>query len=695
MSVSKDGMGSNASLVFSKHLRDLSVLPNSTFFAHLLQSCIDSASLRSAKRVHARLLKTRFSSETFILNRLIDAYAKCGSLDYARNLFDAMPQRNAFSWNALIGAFAKVGFVDEARRLFCLMPEPDQCSWNSMISGFSQCGMFGEALAFFAEMHAEDFVLNAYSFSSALSACSGLVDSRIGAQIHGLISKLRLVRDVYMGSALLDMYSKCKRPSDALRVFEEMPERNVVSWNTLITCYEQNGPVNKAVLLFVAMMKDGIKYDEVTLASVVSACASLSAIREGMQIHTRAIKFDKFRNDMILSNALVDMYAKCKRIREARSIFDRMPFKSVVAETSMISGYAKSSSVEDARLMFLGMPERNIIAWNALIAGYTQNGEDEEALDLFLHLKRESVWPTHYTYGNILNACANISDLHLGKQTHAHVLKHGFRFEPGPESDIFVGNSLIDMYLKCGSIDESEKVFERMIGRDKVTWNAMIVGCAQNGRGKEALHIFDRMLASGENPDHVTMIGVLSGCSHAGLVDQGRQYFWSMTELHGIIPSQDHYTCMVDLLGRAGHLKEVEELIKEMQIKPDVVLWNSLLAACRLHDNVELGEWVAEKLFELDSENSGPYVLLSNMYARMGRWADVVRLRRRMKERGVAKQPGCSWIEISRKVHVFLVRDKRHPCRKDIYGILRILKLQMKMIGLDSELYEDINYSFD
>nr|XP_010930665.1 pentatricopeptide repeat-containing protein At2g13600 [Elaeis guineensis] len=661
---------------------DLS-LPNSTFFSDLLQSSIHSKSLGDVCRVHARLLKTRFSSETFIQNRLIDAYAKCGCLSDARKLFDRMTHRNTFTFNSLIGAFTKSGCFDEAKQLFLSIPESDQCSWSSMVSGFAQHGRFEEALDFFVAMHAEDFVLNAHSFSSALSACAGLMDSIIGVQIHALISKSRLAYDVYMGSALVDMYSKCRRPLDARRVFEGMPDRNVVSWNSLITCYEQNGPVNEALLLFVTMMDSGLEPDEVTLASVVSACASLMALREGMQIHAQAIKFDKFRDDLVLGNALVDMYAKCRRIREARIIFDCMPIRSMVSETSMISGYAKSASVKDARLMFLRMRERNIVAWNALIAGYTQNGEDEEALRLFLRLKRESVWPTHYTFGNILNACANLADLSLGQQAQAHVLKHGFRFESGPESDIFVGNSLVDMYLKCGSIDDGGKVFEKMAGRDRVSWNAVIVGYAQNGHGEEALNLFRRMLLSGETPDDVTMIGVLSACSHAGLVEQGRQYFRSMAKEHGLVPSRDHYTCMVDLLGRAGYFNEVEKLIKEMPIIPDSILWGSLLAACRLHRNMEMGEWAAERLFELDPENSGPYVLLSNMYAELGRWADVVRMRSLMKERGVFKQPGCSWIEIGSKVHVFMVRDKSHPRKKEIYKILRVLKVEMDRIATD------------
>ncbi|XP_077249800.1 pentatricopeptide repeat (PPR) superfamily protein [Tasmannia lanceolata] len=664
---------------------DLSLL-DSTIFANLLHSSIESKSLQNVRWVHARIIKTQFSSEIFIQNRLIDAYSKCGCLDYARKLFDKMPQRNTFTWNSIINAFAKLGFLNEARKLFCEMPKPDQCTWNLMVSGFAQRDHFEEALNFLTRMHSEDFILNMYTFSSALSACAGLMDLKLGTQIHALILKSPFSSNVYMGSALIDMYSKCRSASDACKLFDEMPQRNVVSWNSLITCCEQNGPINEALELFSRMMKCGVEPDEVTLASVVSACASLSAVKEGMQIHARAIKSDEFRDDLILGNAFVDMYAKCGRIKEARRIFDRMPVRDVISETSMVSGYAKVASVEVARLMFKGMTLRNVISWNALIAGYAQNGENEEALELFRLLKRESIWPTHYTFGNVLSACANLADLQLGRQVHVHILKHGFRFESGPESDIFVGNSLVDMYAKCGSIKDGAGVFDNMVERDKVSWNAMIVGYSQNGNGNEALDIFWRMLMSEEKPDHITMIGVLCACSHAGLVDEGCRYFHSMTEEYGVVPLKDHYTCMVDLLGRAGRLVEVGKFIEAMPIEPDYVLWGSLLAACKVHRNFEMGKWVAEKLLEIDPNNSGPYVLLSNMYAELGRWGEVMRVRKLMRKRGVVKQPGCSWIEVKSKVHIFMVKDKTHPQRKEIYRLLKMIMAQMKCAGyiLDS-----------
>ncbi|TYJ43595.1 hypothetical protein E1A91_A03G163600v1 [Gossypium mustelinum] len=673
---------------------DLS-LPDSSPFAKLLGSYIQSKSLLDIHRLHVRIIKSNFASETFILNRLIDAYGRCGSLEDAGKVFNRMPQRNIFSWNSVISVLTKLGYVDEAAGFFDSMPEHDQCSWNSIISGLAQQDRFGEALHYFVRMHREDFVLNEYSFGSALSACSGLKNIKIGAQIHALIAKTRFFSNVYMGSALVDMYGKCGSVSCGQRAFDDMSERNRVSWNSLITCYEQNGPASAAFQVFLRMMDCGIEPDELTYASVVSACASLSAIKEGKQIHARVVKCNKLRDDLVLGNALVDMYAKCNKINEARCIFDRMPVRNVVSETSMVSGYAKVASVRTARLMFAKMMERNIVSWNALIAGYTQNGENEEALRLFRLLKRESVCPTHYTFGNLLNACANLTDLQLGRQAHTHVLKHGFRFQFGEESDIFVGNSLIDMYMKCGSVEDASLVFKTMMERDWVSWNAMIVGYAQNGYGNKALELFKNMLASGEKPDHVTMIGVLCACSHAGLVEEGRHHFSSMSREHGLVPLKDHYTCMVDLLGRTGCLDEAKNLIETMPMKPDAVVWGSLLGACKVHRNIRLGKYVAEKILEIDPSNSGPYVLLSNMYAELGRWGDVVRVRKLMRKRGVIKQPGCSWIEVQGHVSVFMVKDKKHPQRKAIYSVLNALIKQMKRAEYlpdagDEEAYEEL-----
>ncbi|KAK9670598.1 hypothetical protein RND81_13G212000 [Saponaria officinalis] len=658
-------------------------LANSSPFAKLLDFCIQSNSVRHGRCIHAKIIKSRFAFEVFIHNRLVDMYGKCGIVGDAHKVFDKMPQRNIFSYNSILSALTRWGFLDEAEEVFESIPggERDQCSWNSMVSGFAQRDRFEDAVEFFVGMHSEGFELNQYAFGSVLSACAGLVDLEMGTQVHGAMLKTGFSMDVYMGSALVDMYAKCGEVECARKVFDRMNDRNRVTWNSLITCYEQNGPASEAVEVFVRMMNHGVDPDEVTLASVVSACATLEAIREGRQIHGLVVKNDKFRSDLILGNALVDMYAKNGRINEAAVIFQNMPCRNVVSETTMVSGLAKAASVDAAKTLFTKMIDKNVVSWNALMAGYTQNGENEKALGLFRQLKRESVRPTHFTFGNLLNACANLADLSLGMQSHTHLIKHGYCFRLGPESDIFVGNALIDMYMKCGSVDDAMMVFQNMVDRDHVSWNAVIVGYAQNGYGVKSLEMFKKMMISGKKPDHVSMLGVLCACSHAGLVEMGRYYFRSMSRLHGLQPWKDHYTCMVDLLGRAGCFEEAKNLIESMPIQPDTAVWASLLSACKVHRNIEMGKYVAERLLEIDPTNSGPYVLLSNMYAELGSWKDVTGVRKLMMERGVVKQPGCSWIEVQSDVHVFMVKDKSHPESNDIYSILKNLTEQIKPVG--------------
>jgi pentatricopeptide repeat protein len=290
-----------------------------------------------------------------------------------------------------------------------------------------------------------------------------------------------------------------------------------------------------------------------------------------------------------------------------------------------------------------------------MISGYTQRGCFVEALELFQQMRLTDVKPNSVTLTSLLPACANLAALEKGKEVHEDIIRNGF------QSDIFVGNALIDMYAKCGSIDDADKMFHKMHRRDVVSWSSMIVGYAVHGRAYDALQLFKEMQHLGTKPDYVTLVGVLSACCHAGLVDDARQYFDCMTSDYGIKPGLEHYSCMVDLLGRAGRLIEAWNIINKMPMKPDVIVWGSLLAACRVHSNVDLGEYAAERLFQLDPENAAHYVLLSNMYATVGRWDGVRKMRRMMKDRRVKKMPGCSWIGFNYRLNTFVVGSSLHP----------------------------------
>jgi len=321
------------------------------------------------------------------------------------------------------------------------------------------------------------------------------------------------------------------------------------------------------------------------------------------------------------------------------------------------------------------MSERNVVSWNALIAGYTQNNNGEDALKLYSQMQGIGMKPSAFTFSSILSACASLAVMEQGKWVHAHIIKTGCKL------DVFVGNALVDMYGKCGCIEDARQVFDRLPRRDVVSWNAMITVCAQHGHGKEAVRLFENMQLAGLNPNRITILCVLSACSHAGLVNEGRFYFDSMNSKHGITPTADHYACIVDILGRAGHINEAEDLINRMPIEPTAGIWGALLGACRVHGNMDVGKRAAECLFELEPHDAGPRVLLSNIYAAAGRWDDAAKVRKMMKESGVKKEPGCSWVEVENTVHTFVVNDRSHPLTEKIYAMLKDLNGKMKEAG--------------
>eukprot|EP01018_Ginkgo_biloba_P003260 Gb_27377 [translate_table: standard] len=625
---------SEEALKFFHQMPRTGIQPNQFIFASVLPACANLAALEQGMEVHEDIIRSGLS-DVFVESALVDMYAKCGKIEKARHVFDKMHERNVISWNAMIAGYTQNGSIDEACNLFQKMPERDVVSWNAMIAGYSQNGHVKEAI----------------------------------------------------------------------ELFRKIPQPNVVSWNTMIAGYAQNGRGEEALKLFREMQLAGLQPDSKTFAGVLPACANMAALEQGMEIHENIIR-SGFQSDVFVESAVLDMYAKCGSVEKARHVFDRMHQRNVVSWNAMIAGYTQNGRVDEALKIFEKMPQRdvvswnamiagyaqsglvdealeffhkipkpNVVSWNAMIAGYAQNGRGEEALNFFRQMQVAGVKPDSKTFASVLPACAYLAALEQGMEIHKAIIRSRFH------CDVFVESALVDMYAKCGSVEKARDVFNKMLRRDVVSWNAMIAGYAMHGCGEEALKLFEQMQHSGMSPDHITLVCVLSACCHAGLVDEGRQYFNCMTQCYHITPTMDHYICIVDLLGRAGRLDEAQNVINKMPINPDATVWRSLLGACRVHNNIELGEQVAKHLFELEPENAAPYVLLSNIYAAAGRWDDTENVRKMMKDRKVKKTPGCSWIEVNKQMHTFLVGDRSHPQTQKIYAKLEKLSRQMKAAG--------------
>ncbi|XP_010908711.2 pentatricopeptide repeat-containing protein At3g26782, mitochondrial [Elaeis guineensis] len=530
---------------------------------------------------------------------------------------------------------------------FARAVEPSSvASWNSAIADLARAGDSAEALAAFASMRRLRLRPDRSSFPCALKSAAALSSLRSGRQLHLLAFRLGLHPDLFVASALVDMYSKCREPVDARRAFDETPHRNAVLWTAMIVGYIWNDAAREALSLFKEFLaKEGaLSLDTVAAVAALSACSRILDRKATGGVHGLAVKVG-LDMDVGVGNTLMDAYAKGGNLEVGRKVFD-------------------------------GMAERDVVSWNSMIALYAQNGLSAEALELYCKMLSDGgVRYSAVTLSAVLLACAHAGALQIGKCIHDQVVRIGL------EEDVYVGTSVVDMYCKCGRVEIARKAFNRMKERNILSWSAMVAGYGMHGHGREALEVFYEMRGSGVKPNHITFVSVLAACSHAGLVDDGRCWFHAMKKEFGIHPGVEHYGCIVDLLGRAGCLDEAYGLIKEMTIKPDFVVWGALLSACRIHKNVELGEISAKKLFELDPKNCGYYVLLSNIYADAGRWDDVQKMRVLMKNRGLVKPPGYSLVELKGRTHVFLVGDKKHPQQSDIYRYLEKLTVRMQEAG--------------
>jgi len=423
---------------------------------------------------------------------------------------------------------------------------------------------------------------------------------------------------MFLVNVLINMYVKFNLLNDAHQLFDQMPQRNVISWTTMISAYSKCKIHQKALELLVLMLRDNVRPNVYTYSSVLRSCNGMSDVR---MLHCGIIK-EGLESDVFVRSALIDVFAKLGEPEDALSVFDEM-----------VTGDA--------------------IVWNSIIGGFAQNSRSDVALELFKRMKRAGFIAEQATLTSVLRACTGLALLELGMQAHVHIVKY--------DQDLILNNALVDMYCKCGSLEDALRVFNQMKERDVITWSTMISGLAQNGYSQEALKLFERMKSSGTKPNYITIVGVLFACSHAGLLEDGWYYFRSMKKLYGIDPVREHYGCMIDLLGKAGKLDDAVKLLNEMECEPDAVTWRTLLGACRVQRNMVLAEYAAKKVIALDPDDAGTYTLLSNIYANSQKWDSVEEIRTRMRDRGIKKEPGCSWIEVNKQIHAFIIGDNSHP----------------------------------
>ncbi|XP_058082773.1 pentatricopeptide repeat-containing protein At5g15340, mitochondrial [Magnolia sinica] len=521
-----------------------------------------------------------------------------------------------------------------------------------------------------------------------------------GQQIHALLVKNGIASSpsAFIHNALLYMYAACASVSAARQAFQQIPHthRDIVDWTTLMSCYARNSLPAQALDLFLTMMQQqqqeqgnkgeegpyssSVRPDEVTMVCLFSACAQLRDPIAGAQAHLFIIKTG-LPFTLTSRNAAMDMYAKCSCISDARQMLEEMTDPTIVSWTIILYGTLTIEGVNSARQVFDGMREKNEVAWTVMITGYVEAGLPREAMSLLAQMifsyNSSFLTLNHVTLCSLLSACSQSGDLTIGRWIHAHAVK---MMEEERHPLLMVGTALVNMYCKCGRLDRAVIVFNKMPQRNVVAWNAMMSGLAMHGQGHAALSLFSQMAVEAQ-PDDITLVAVLSACSHSGLVDQGRQYFSDLWSVYAIVPKVEHYACMVDLLGRAGQLEEAEALIREMPIRPNEVVLGSLLGSCSLHGKLELGERLLRELVQMDPLNTQYHMLLSNMYASAGRQDKAYALRKMLKSRGIRKVPGMSFIHVGGQVHRFTAGDKMHPQTQDVYSMLDEITRRLRLAG--------------
>lgn len=572
-------------------------VPNTQLSSYITPTDLNSLINKSsnydhATQIHSRVVINNFLSVSFIFNNLLNLYAKCGYFNKSLTLFE--------------------NTQDEYK---------DVITYTSLITQLSKCSECYKALIFFKKMMASFVLPNEYTFSAILPVCGEIGVACNGEQVHSLILKHGFVLYLFVGSALVDMYGKCGDMRLAKKVFDEMPVRNLVSWNSMINGFLGNKMYDDAVGVLKEVV--GVKCvvpNQVTFSSVLSACGNMGSLDIGRQVHGVVLKYGLV-SVAYVKNSIMDMYVKC--------------------------GF-----FEDAYKLFRTTEDRDVVAWNVIATGFVQMGKFEDACKFFWDMRSEGVFPDEVSFSCVLHSAASIAALEQGSLVHNQVIKTGLGY------NICTVNSLINMYAKCGSLADAHRVFVECESKNVVTWTTMISAFQQHGCAYQAIELFKNMLEEGIKPSSITFVSVLSACSHTGRVDEGFYYFNAMSEQHNIYPGHEHYACMVDLLSRAGRLGEAKNFVESMPIEPGASVWGALLGACNRFGNLEMGVEVAKRLFELEPDNPGNYMLLCNMYTRNGRAKEASEVRRLMGFKRVTKKLGTAGLTLRTTTHVFTANDR-------------------------------------
>ncbi|CAN1159395.1 Pentatricopeptide repeat-containing protein At1g11290, chloroplastic [Linum perenne] len=598
------------------------------FYPPLLQHCLDVKSVSEAEIIHGHMIKTRNYEDTFLMTTLLNVYAKCGDMENARKVFDDLPKRNDIAWSMLM-----TGYIQSSK------PEV--------------------AVEVFRELLESSSLPSTFNLAIALNACYSLNSLDLGSQFHAFIIKYRMEHDTSVGSTLCKFYSRSGNLNSSIKAFQSIEDKDVISWSSVITACDNNGDVASGLRFFAEMREADVEPNEFTFTAVLSMCTAVLDLDLGSQVHSLVVKLG-FWSTLNIVILIMNLYRKSGWIDEAQNLFNKLESVSLVTWSAVIAGYAESVNVAKYELL-------------AHRCGI-------EALRNYLNLRRLGLKPNQYTLSSIFTVCGKLLASEQGEQIHAQTIKSGFL------SNVVVGTALVTMYNKCGSIEEASKAFLEMSSRTVVSWTTMISSFAQLGRSQQALQLFEDMRLAGVKPNHLTFMGALAACSHAGMVDEALSYFQMMQNQYRIRPIMGHYGFMVDLYVRLGKLDEAYKVIQKMDFLPNKFIILLLISGCKHQANDEVRFDVAEKLLELKPKDFQDKSVLLNMYRDAERWEDVSRLEELMKQEKVERrEEDWSWISIKDKVRSFKTGIQSAPENIETTRLLEELLVKAKSHGYESE----------